>query len=60
MSFVDENYEVMTQHLTKRFVDHSNVRLGPQAVPKLALHHGERGFDVRPLVVIKAFVYSKE
>ena len=50
--FVDENDEVMREHLTKRFVDNSNVRLATQAVPKLAFHHAERGFNIGPLVVV--------
>jgi len=50
--FVDENDEVMREHLTKRFVDNSNVRLATQAVPKLAFHHAERGFNIGPLLVV--------
>src|SRR5258708_953894 len=53
MCFMDENDKVMTEYLTKNFVDHSNIGLAPQAVSELSLHHRERGLDVRPFVVMR-------
>ena len=53
MRFVNQNDQIMTQNLTKSFVNHRNVGLAPQTVPELALHHAERGFDVRPFVVMR-------
>ena len=52
MHFVNEYYEIMTEHFTKRFIDHRGIGLAPQRVTEFPLHHGERGFDVRPLVVV--------
>jgi len=49
---VNKNDKVMTQHFTKRFVDHRNVGLAAKTVSEFALHHGERGFDVATLVVV--------
>jgi hypothetical protein len=39
---VNEHDKVMTENFAKRFVDHRNVGLAPQAVSELAFHHGER------------------
>lgn len=44
--------EVMTENLTKRFVDHRNVGLASETVTKVPLHHAESGCDVRPFVVV--------
>jgi len=49
---VNERDKVMTENLTKRLVSHRNISLASQAVAKLAFHHAERGFDVRPFVVV--------
>jgi hypothetical protein len=43
----------MTENLTKSFIDHRNVGLASQSVAELAFHHRERGFDVRPFVVMR-------
>src|SRR2546426_9429199 len=42
----------MTKHLTKSLVDHRSIRPAPQRVAKLAFHHTEGAFDVRPLVIV--------
>src|ERR1051326_6278571 len=42
----------MTEHLTKRFIDHRNVRLAPQAIAELAFHHAKGGLDIGALVVV--------
>jgi hypothetical protein len=42
--------EIMTENLTKCFVDHRNVGLAPQIVAEFPLHHAKGGFDVGPLV----------
>src|SRR5260370_13289961 len=59
---MNENDKIMTQYLTKNFVDHRNVSLAKQAVAELSLHHGERGFNVRPLMVVlqKLFPFELE
>lgn len=50
--FVNEHHKVMTENLTKRFVDHRGVALAAKIVSEFPLHHGKRGFDVRPFVVM--------
>src|SRR5260370_42338855 len=60
MCFMDENDKVMTEYLTKNFIDHSNIGLAPQAVAELSLHHRERGLDVRPLVVMLQKLFTLE
>jgi hypothetical protein len=55
--FVDEHYEVMTEHLTQRFVDHRHVGLTAKRVAKFTLHHRERGFHVAaPVVVLQELI----
>jgi len=49
---VNENDKIMTQYLTKRFVDHRSIRFAAKAVAKLPLHHAESGFDIRPLMIV--------
>jgi len=49
---VNEHDKIMTENLTKRFVDHCGIRLTAKAVAKLALNHAESGFDIRPLVIM--------
>jgi hypothetical protein len=50
--FVNDHNKVMTENFTKRFVDHRNIGLAAKRMAKLAFHHAERGFNVRPLVVV--------
>ena len=52
MRFVDKYDKVMTKNLTKGFVDHRGFGLTPQTITELAFNHAERGFDIRPLVVV--------
>src|SRR5438309_7651616 len=42
----------MAQHLTKRFVNHRNIRPAAKRVAKLTFHHAERRFDVAALVIV--------
>ena len=49
MHLVDQHNQIVTQNLTKRFVDHGNVSLTAQAISEFSFHHAERGFDVRAL-----------
>ena len=50
--FVDKNHQVMTEHLTKRFVDHRNIGLAAQPVAELPLHHAESRFDIGATMVV--------
>src|SRR5205807_1146028 len=50
--FVNENDDVMTEHLTKRFVDHRNIRLAPQVVSEFPFNHAESGLRIAALVVV--------
>jgi len=50
--FVNQDNEIMAEHLAQRFVDHRHVRLTAKPVSKLALYHGERRFNIAPLVVV--------
>lgn len=43
----------MTDHFAEDFVDLSNRRLRPDGRAELPLQHRERGFHVRPLVVVR-------
>src|SRR5438093_4281955 len=49
---VDQDHEVMAQHLGQRLVDLGGLALAPERVAKLPLDHAERGLDVRSLVVV--------
>ena len=51
--FVDENDKVMRENFAERFVDHRHVGLASQTVSEFTLHHGERGFDVGPFVIMR-------
>jgi len=42
----------VTKHLSENLIDLSRRRLRAHAAAKLGLNHGERGLDVRPLVVV--------
>src|SRR5947207_7792343 len=48
---MNEYGQVVTEDLAKSFVDHSGILARTEAVAKLALHHREGRFDVRPFVV---------
>lgn len=50
----------MAQHLAQRLIDHRNVRLAAQGIPKLPLHHRERRLDIRPLVVVRQKLLAPE
>ena len=39
---MNQDNEVVTQHLAQRFINHRNVRLTAEAVPEFSLHHAER------------------
>lgn len=46
---MDKNYDVMTEHFTKHFVDHRGIGLAAQRGSELPLHHAKGAFHVRPL-----------
>jgi hypothetical protein len=48
--FVNEHHKVMTENLTKRFVDHRNVRLAAKRVSELAFHRAKSAVNVAALV----------
>jgi len=48
--FVNQDYEIMAKHFTKRFVNQSGIGLASQRVTEFPLHHGKRGLDDRTLV----------
>jgi len=50
----------MTENLTERFVDHRGIALAPKRVSEFSLHHRERRFNVRPLVVMLHKLVSPE
>jgi hypothetical protein len=50
MGFMNDYDEIMTENLTKRFVNHRNVRLAPEPVTEFPVHHAERAVDVGRLV----------
>jgi hypothetical protein len=50
--FVNEDYQVMTQNLAQRFIDHRHIGLAAQGVAELPLHHRKGRFDIRPLVIV--------
>ena len=49
---MDQDNEIMAEHLAQRLVDHRNIRLAAKAISEFPLHHGERGLDIRPLVIV--------
>src|SRR2546425_1189733 len=51
MNFMNQYGQVVTEDFAKRFVDHCHIGTRPKAVTKLALHHREGRFYVRPFVV---------
>ena len=60
MHFVDENDKIVTQNLTKRFIDHRRIALAANAIAELAFHHAECGFDIRALVVMLQELFTPE
>lgn len=58
--FVNKDYKIVAQNLTKRFVDHRGIGLAAKRVSELPFHHAERGFDVAALVVMgKKFLLAE-
>ena len=53
VALVDQDHEVMAEHLAQRFVLHGRVRLGAHGIAKLPLDHAERRLDVGTLVVVR-------
>src|SRR5208283_4447763 len=50
----------MTQDFTKRLVDHRGIGLAAERITEFPFHHGERGFDVRALVIMgQKFLFSE-
>src|ERR1019366_8296925 len=49
---LNENTEIMAEHFTQNFVNLRGLRLGPDGGSELRLNHRERGFNVRPFVVL--------
>src|ERR1039457_5607853 len=50
--FVNEHHKVMTKNFAERFVNHRHVGFAAERISKFPLHHGERGFNVAPLMVV--------
>ena len=50
--FVDQDHEIVAQHLGQRLIDLGRLALAPQRVAKLPLDHAEGALDIRPLVVV--------
>ena len=57
---MDKNDKIMTQYLTKNLVDHRHVGLASKTIAEFSLHHRERGFNVRPLVVVLQKLFALE
>jgi hypothetical protein len=49
---LDEDADVMAEHLAQDLVDLGGWVLGPNRTPELCLYHGEGGLHVRPLVIM--------
>lgn len=47
----NQTADVVVQDLAKCLILHRDLRFGANRVSKLAFHHAERGFDVRPFAV---------
>ena len=43
----------MTENFAECFIDHRHVGFAAKAVAKFAFHHGERGFHIRPFVIMR-------
>ena len=52
MDGLNDAAKVVAQNLAECFVDLSSQCPTAQPLPKLRFDHVERGFDVRPLVVV--------
>src|ERR1035437_3639366 len=50
---MNDTYDVMAEALQQEFVTTRNFRLTANDVAKLALHRGERRFDVRARVILR-------
>jgi hypothetical protein len=58
--FVNKYHKVMTENFAECFIDHRNIGLTSQTVAKFTFHHGERGFNIAPLVIMGHKVLSLE
>jgi hypothetical protein len=50
----------MSKHLAQRLVILRRLSLASQAFPEFRFDHAERGFDVRPLVIVSKEFISVE
>src|SRR5437764_688618 len=50
----------MTQHLTKRFVNHGGIGFAPQSVSEFPLEHTERALYIAALVVVLQKLFPLE
>ena len=53
MRFVDNAHDVVADDLEQQFVPLRDRRLAADDVSKFALHRRERGFDIRPPMVVR-------
>lgn len=45
--------DVVAQHFAEHFVIHGRIGLAANVVAELGFYHADRGFNVRPLVVVR-------
>jgi hypothetical protein len=50
---VNQAADVVAKHLAQHFVFHSCVRSAADMVAEFCFDHAHRGFDIRPLVVVR-------
>jgi hypothetical protein len=50
--FVNQHNEIVAEDFPRRLVDHRNIPLTAKTISEFPLHHGESGFDMRPLVIV--------
>jgi hypothetical protein len=49
---MDQNNDIVTENLTKRFIQHGGISLAPQSVSEFPLNHAERGLNIGAQVVV--------
>ena len=55
---MDQHADIVAENLAEQFVDLRRVALAPQVIPELSLNHGEGGFGVATLVVVRQEVVA--
>lgn len=50
--YLNQAADIVAKHFAQHFVFHGRVGLAANVIPELPFNHADRGFHVRPLVIV--------